>query len=177
MQRTLFNFLHRRKVLIFSIIVVLVCLIFFAFIQGDVLMGKTDLLTMQTAFTVEKMDSILTEWGPAGVTVYLRLMWVDFFFPAAYALALASGITLLAVPHGKTTDKMVLFFMHLPLIAGVCDMIENVFHLFLLQNPHNLPVFPTIISACFASIKWVLLFVSSLTLLAYSFLRFRHRNN
>jgi len=177
MQGSLFNFLHRRRVLIFSIMVVLVCLAAFAFIQGDVLMGKTDLLTMQTSFSVEKMETILAEWAPAGVAAYLRLMWADFFFPAAYALALASGITLLAVPRGKTADKKVLFFMLLPFIAGLCDMIENIFHLFLLQNPQNLPAVPTFISACFASVKWVLLFVSSLTLLAYSFLRFRHRND
>ena len=163
MQMVLFNFLHRRRVLIFSIAVVLLCLVAFAFIQGDVLMGKTDLLTMQTAFSVEKMESILTEWGDDGVAVYLRMMWADFFFPASYGIALASAITLLATPREKTPDRTVLVVMLLPLIAGVCDLVENVFHL---------------LAACFASVKWFLLFFSALSVVAYSFVTFRrHQQN
>ena len=141
-------------------------------------MGKTDLLTMQTAFSVEKMESILTEWGDDGVAVYLRMMWADFFFPASYGIALASAITLLATPREKTPDRTVLVVMLLPLIAGVCDLVENVFHLFLLQNPHSLPVFPTFLAACFASVKWFLLFFSALSVVAYSFVTFRrHQQN
>jgi hypothetical protein len=159
-------------------VVVLLCLVAFAFIQGDVLMGKTDLLTMQTAFSVEKMESILAEWGDEGVAVYLRMMWADFFFPAAYGIALASAITLLAVPRDKTPDRTVLGVMLLPLIAGACDMVENGFHLALLQNPDSLPAFGTFLAASFASVKWFLLFFSALSVVAFSFVTFRrHQQN
>ncbi|MCD6476455.1 MAG: hypothetical protein J7K85_09395 [Anaerolineaceae bacterium] len=175
MRLALFSFLHHRRVLVLSIAVVLLCLAALTFIQGNALLGKTDLFTMQTAFSTAKMETILSEWGEEGVSAYLRMMWADFFFPAGYGIALASAITLLAIPRGEAPNKKVLILMLLPLIAGLCDMVENIFHLFLLQNPQNLPAFPTLLAASFASVKWLLLFASALIIVAYSFLSFRRR--
>ncbi|MCD4753207.1 MAG: hypothetical protein K8R40_09065 [Anaerolineaceae bacterium] len=173
MRLALFLFLHRRRVLILSIVVVLLCLAVFTFIQGDALLGKTDLFTMQTAFSTAKMEAILAEWGTDGVSAYLRMMRVDFFFLAGYGIALASAITLLAIPRGETPNKKVLILMFLPLIAGLCDVVENIFHIFLLKNPQNPPAFPIFFAASFASVKWLLLFASALIIVAYSFLSFR----
>ena len=173
MRLVLFSFLHRRRVLIFSIAVVLLCLAALTVIQGNALLGKTDLFTMQTAFSTVKMEAILAEWGEDGVSAYLRMMWADFFFPASYGVALASAITLLVIPRGETPNKKVLRLMMLPLVAGLCDMVENTFHIFLLQNPQNLPIFPTFLAASFASLKWLLLFASVLIIVVNSFLSFR----
>ena len=173
MRLALFSVLHRRRVLFLSILVVLLCLAALAFIQGDALLGKTDLFTMQTAFSTAKMENILAEWGTEGTSAYLRMMWADFFFPASYGIALASAITLLAIPRSENPNKKELVLMLLPLIAGLCDMVENTFHIFLLQNPQNLLVFPTFLAAFFASVKWLLLFLSALIIVVYSLLTFR----
>lgn len=160
----LHTFLHRRSTLIVSFLILIACLIAFNFIQGDHLRGKTGLFTMQTRFTVESMQAVLTEWGKDGVRAYLNLMWVDFLFPAAYAVFLASAMMR---THNNTHLRAYL----LPLVAGALDWVENLFHLFLLPNAsQTLQPLPTFLAALAASLKWGLLFLS-VGLIAFFLLR------
>lgn len=168
----LHTFLHRRSTLIIPFLILIACLIAFNFIQGDHLRGKTGLFTMQTRFTVESMQAVLTEWGKDGVRAYLNLMWVDFLFPAAYAVFLASAITWAdAGTQSSASVHASLGLFMLPLIAGALDWVENLFHLFLLPNAgQNLPPIPTFLAALAASLKWGLLFLS-VGLIAFFLLR------
>jgi hypothetical protein len=51
-----FSFVQRKSTLILALIVVVLCMAAFAWIQGDALRGKTDLFTMQTAYDVVEMQ-------------------------------------------------------------------------------------------------------------------------
>ena len=154
----LFSFVQRKSTLMLSLLIVILCLIVFAVIQGDALRGKTGLFTMQTAHTVEELQTILAEWGERGVRVYLQLMYADFIFPLAYGLLLSSAIARLTVHDVDENGGNSLFL--LPLVAGGMDWIENIFHIFMLQNPDHLEPLPTLLAAVAASAKWALLGIS-----------------
>ncbi|NSW54170.1 MAG: hypothetical protein HPY85_16840 [Anaerolineae bacterium] len=154
----LFSLIRRKAVRVLALLVVLLCLAAFAIIQGDALRGKTGLFTMQTAYSVESMQAILAEWGEDGVRAYLNMMYVDFLFPLAYAVALSGAIANLTSHEHYEPGGDTLFLA--PLAAGVLDWVENIFHIFMLQQPQALDPLPTLLAALAASAKWALLAVS-----------------
>ena len=176
-MRVLFEKLHSFLVLRTAFVVVFLCVIGFSLITGSALRGKTGFSAMQTTFSVTKMEAILAEWGTEGVSAYLKSMYVDFIFPIAYAITLASAVALISTPKEKAASpaKYALFFFTLPLFAGVCDLMENGFHLIMLQQPQALDVTLTFLAATAASIKYVLMIVTILAIAIYGVQRIRNR--
>lgn len=153
----LFSFAQRKSTQVLSLVIVILCLIAFGIIQGDALRGKTGLFPMQTAYTVDGMQAILAEWDDAGVQAYLDMMYVDFLFPLAYAFLLASAIARLSLANHEDSGSRQFL---IPLVVGALDWVENIFHIFMLQQPAQLHPVPTLLAALAASAKWALLVVS-----------------
>jgi hypothetical protein len=176
-MRVLFEKFHSFRVLRIAFAVVFVCMIGFGIIMGDALDGKTGFAGMQTTFSAVKLEAILAEWGKNGTIAYLNSMYVDFIFPIAYAVALASGVALISTEKEKAAvpTRAVLIFFTLPLIAGVCDIIENVIHLVIIRPLQALPPAPVFVSALAATIKYVLLGTTIIAIAVYAYLRVRAR--
>ena len=176
-MRVLFEKLHSFPVVRTAFIVAIACLMAFGLLQGSALDGKTGIFRMQTAFTIERLGAILQEWGEEGVAAYRRTMYADYIFPLAYGILFASGIALTSTPREKaaTPQKTALVLFTLPLIAALCDLIENSLQLIQLQNPQSLDPTLTFLTALAASIKFILLGVSVAAIAVYGFLRLRRR--
>lgn len=176
-MRVLFEKLHSFPVLRTAFIVAIMCVLAFGLLQGSALDGKTSFVRMQTAFTVERLGSILQEWGEEGVAAYRRTMYADYIFPLAYGVLLASGIALTSTPKEKAAAPRptALFLFSLPLIATLCDLVENSLQLIQLRDPLTLDPTLTFLTALAASIKFTLLGVSIAAIAVYGFLRLRRR--
>jgi hypothetical protein len=92
------------------------------------------------------------------------MMYVDVLFPVAYAFFLASAIARLAPPESGEEHHQRLFLI--PLVAGGLDCVENIFHIFMLQQPAQLAPMPTLLAALAASAKWALLAIAAALILA-----------
>jgi len=176
-MRVLFEKLHSFPVLRMAFIVAIACVMAFGLLQGSALDGKTGIFRMQTAFTVERLGAILQEWGEEGVAAYRRTMYADYIFPLAYGILLASGIALTSTPKEKAAapKQTALFLFSLPLIAALCDLVENSLQLIQLQDPQTLDPTLTFFTALAASIKFTLLGISITAIAVYGFLRLRQR--
>lgn len=176
-MRVLFEKFHSFRVLRVAFAVLFVCMIGFGIIMGDALDGKTGFAGMQTTFSQAKLQLIIDEWGKEGLIAYMNSMYVDFIFPIAYAVALASGVALISTEKEKaaTPEKTALLVFTLPLVAGVCDIIENCFHLLILPNLASFGGGIVFLSALAATIKYVLLAVTILDIAAFAYLRVRAR--
>lgn len=176
-MRVFFEKFHSFRVLRIAFAVVFLCVLGFGLIMGDALDGKTGFAGMQTTFSKAKLQTILDEWGKYGLIAYMNSMYVDFIFPFAYAIALASSVALISTEKEKaaTPTKMALAFFTLPLAAGVCDLIENSFHLILLPNLSAFGGGLVFLSALAATIKFVLMFITILGIAHFAYQRLQAR--
>ncbi|MEE4195292.1 MAG: hypothetical protein V2J07_08855 [Anaerolineae bacterium] len=176
-MRILFEKLHSFRVLRIAFAVLFLCVLGFGLIMGDALEGKTGFAGMQTTFSKAKLQTILDEWGKYGLIAYMNSMYIDFIFPVAYAVALASSVALVSTEKEKaaTPTKMALVFFTLPLVAGVCDIIENSFHLIMLPNLSAFGGGLVFLSALASTIKFVLMFITILAIAYYAYQRLQAR--
>ena len=176
-MRVLFEKFHSFRVLRIAFAVVFLCVLGFGLIMGDALDGKTGFAGMQTTFSKAKLQTVLDEWGKYGLIAYMNSMYVDFIFPFAYAVALASGVALVSTEKEKaaTPTKLALTFFTLPLIAGFCDIIENSFHLILLPNLSSFGGGLVFLSALASTIKFILMGITILVIAFYAYQRLQAR--
>ncbi len=119
------------------------------------------ILDLQLAFRAERLNAVLNAWGEAGVQQYVGSMWLDYLYPLAYSVSLASFLAWLAARPGFW--QLVLFC--LPLLAGALDYVENTLHLLMFAWLLALPPALVFTAALAASAKWLLIAVSLAALL------------
>ena len=123
--------------------------------------GSPGIVALQLAFNKETFASILRQWGPAGIRTYQTVtLWVDSWFPPAYALLLSSLIAVLAVRASGRTARLGRALFALPWLAMTLDWLENGLHLILLRNPANLSAALVLIASLAAALKWGLIAAS-----------------
>jgi len=108
--------------------------------------------------------AVLRQWGEAGVTGYREHLWLDYLFPAAYAIFFASLIAWMDGKRTISTGKIPIIFSF-PLVAGLLDWLENTIHLQLLQNPTAINAVLIFSAFVISSTKWLLLFVTVIYIL------------
>lgn len=176
-MRVLFEKFHSFGVLRIAFAVVFLCVLGFGLIMGDALDGKTGFAGMQTTFSKAKLQTILDEWGKDGLIAYMNSMYVDFIFPFAYAIALASSVALVSTTKENAAEptRLALTIFVLPLAAGLCDLIENGFHLILLPNLASFGGGLVFLSALASTIKFTLMLVTILSIAYFAYLRLQAR--
>jgi len=160
------NFLERmykkmgvaRTVVIFGLLFIISQLSIAMIISS---LGPENMLTLQTTFSKEVFKDILEKWGSEGIQTYKKHFYIDFFHPFIYGIFLSSFFAFLTAGLRKKSLKLYLVVFLLPLIAGLCDIIENTLHLILLSNIDNLSEIMIWISAAFCNLKWLLAFLST----------------
>ena len=176
-MRVLFEKLHSFRVLRIAFAVLFLCVLGFALIMGDALEGKTGFAGMQTTFSKARLQAILDDWGKYGLIAYMNSMYIDFIFPFAYAVALASSVALLSTPKENVAEptRLALTIFVLPLAAGVFDLIENAFHLVLLPNLASFGGGLVFLSALASTIKFALMLITILAIAYFAYQRLQAR--
>jgi hypothetical protein len=116
---------------------------------------KPGMLSLELAFTSERAMAMLTTWGDSGRRLFLQSIVLDFFFPLAYGSWL-SGLLTQATANGSRAG----FLPLLPLIAAVCDVLENLSQIVTVSHYPAFGLFSVTATAGFASVKFLLLLVS-----------------
>ncbi|HQC81475.1 MAG TPA: hypothetical protein PLS67_13320 [Accumulibacter sp.] len=108
---------------------------------------------LQLSFTAESFWHIIEQWGTPGVAIYRAHFVFDNIHPFIYGVFgyLMVAKTPLFAGMPPVVHRTAL--LTLP-IAGLCDLLENAAHNYLLALPHGTdsPIIP--LSAVCSSIKW-----------------------
>ncbi|MBM3180143.1 MAG: penicillin acylase family protein [Chloroflexi bacterium] len=133
--------------------------------------GAPSIFDLQLAFTPQRFQFVMEQWGEAAMQNYVTGMWMDYIYPVAYSLALAGFIAWLTVRPNQPPARWHLTLFSLPLIAGLLDWVENTLHLVMLAVLHSTPFVLVFIASLAAAIKWTLAVISILAIFAFAVLR------
>lgn len=136
-----------------------------------------DIVSFEMTFSVEKMKGYLSDWFQSGqIKLVIINTWLDFIWIVCYSVALFAFCRVIALMfnnmHVSDAFTVALFISFLPILAGLLDMLENIFLLYLLYKNQNgvsdgsvgeIPVFGSSIAAV---VKFALVVISVAFLLA-----------
>ena len=111
------------------------------------------ILDFELAWTPDMINTIFNAWGSTVMLNQVLLHYIDDVFAIVYALF--ASLCILKISR-KSKDRildfgLIMFFM--PILAGICDLIENTNLLFMLNNETSfLPINP-LFASIFAVIK------------------------
>jgi hypothetical protein len=92
-------------------------------------------LALQLAFDKEVGNEIIKSWGSAGRTMFVRWIFTDSLYAAAYSVFLAALISTLLLRKGRQGSRYFQAVVLIALLAGACDWLENTMELAFIQNP------------------------------------------
>lgn len=121
------------------------------------------IFALQLAFTPEAFWRVIDAWGPAGVAVYRAHFTFDNLHPflyGAFGFLAVSRTRLFSRPAGCLYHGALLA---LP-VAGLCDLIENGLHLWLLAHAHGAGGLLVPLSGTCSLLKWGLALFFTLAL-------------
>lgn len=127
----------------------------------------TDILRIQTAFTLESFQSVLRHWSEADRHNFLLHYVFDFFYPWAYGFFF---YFLLEDLPGIAK------FKNLALLAGLSDELENCLHWMLVNRTIDLHPVSIFAGATFSMAKWLLLLFLTVLVIAHLGKRFKQRS-
>jgi hypothetical protein len=161
----------RKPVVVVAGVLAVGFVAFFA-VAGKRAAGVPGIIHLEFAFFKSRFSDIVEQWQKHGLLQGHRIgLWVDLFFPFAYAVFLTGVLGLLTLKPAEEPGTGLMVLLALPLIAGVCDWIENGLHLFLLNDTSRLSEVAIFAAATAASLKWLLIVVSVVAILCRPFRR------
>lgn len=100
-------------------------------------LGFETVMQMQTAMSADEFQSVTQSWASDGL---LHLYWLHFVFdlahPVWYSLLFASCIAFCLNALGSSSRYDFLIFV--PLVAGLCDVVENALHILFLIDADSI---------------------------------------
>ncbi len=152
------NQLSSKKILLIFGVIFLISQAIIGYIIAP--LGMDKLLELQTTFSVATFQQIIQDWKEAGLMgLYFQHHIFDLFLhPIWYSVFLGAGLAL-AIDYAGIGAKYN-WMLLLPFIGGMGDVLENISHLVMLNNPELISGFTVGMSAFFANGKWLLCFVS-----------------
>ncbi len=107
-------------------------------------------------YTAHQLHELFDHYGSIGISDYLKLQWIDMFYPIVYSLLLSS---LLFLFFNEPKPKPIIY---VPFLAAMFDYAENIL---LHSIAESFPVFNNTL-ARFAALctawKWLLIYLSIL---------------
>lgn len=136
--------------------------------------GGHGVFYLQMSFTKPAFEAILAAWGPDGIRLFIKTMWLDYIYPLSYSLLIASFIAFLQRKGEEIRNAWLL----IPFIAGFFDMVENSIHLYILLN-HAFSKSLIMTASTVALAKWLLLLASFGVMMKkwFSFRKKMRKNN
>jgi hypothetical protein len=157
--------LTNRRVVLLALVLNVMAVAAFALWGPSPPAGSPGVVALQLAFTKGTFANIIQQWGPSGVRAYqTSTVWIDSWFPLAYALLLSSLMAVLAARAGGRAARLGHAPFAWPWLAMVLDWLENTLHLILLRNPSDLSATWVLVASLAAAIKWGLIAVTILVL-------------
>ena len=118
-----------------------------------------NIVHIELAFTKEKAQDILNKWQDRMDIVYKSIYW-DFLYLIVYPALL---FLLQWIFSQGFNQKIFYYAKILPIIAGISDFLENITMLYTL---HNITSAIPFITGIFASIKFTLILISMIFIIA-----------
>jgi len=168
-----FKLASHSKFLMISAAVYFLSQITIAQILGP--LGELTVLELQTTFSPVRFLEIINHWQATDLMKhYYAHFTFDHIHPIWYSIFLSSLLAFSMKRDGLNAKYRILLLV--PFIAGFCDVIENLSHVWFLEDLTRLesPVFYIAATACW--IKWVG-FIGSFVFALVSFIRYRLGNN
>ena len=161
LQRIFFKLAHKEIILLAGLSAAVMFLLIHYSSNKYLPENTPGIISIQFCATPETFLAVLGQWGKAGVNGYREHLWMDYLFPAAYAIFFASIISWLDMKKSISTGQIPIFFSF-PLVAGLLDWLENTIHLQLLGNPAVINEIMVFSSFVISLTKWLLLFITIL---------------
>lgn len=118
-------------------------------------LGPLEVLRAQTTLDPSVVETIFARWRAEHLMdAYVRHYFLDFVHPALYAVFLGSSLSLLLDRNRLPDAWNVLLLM--PIVAALCDLVENLSHVAFLADGANLTPAWVVISGVAAITKWLL---------------------
>lgn len=121
-------------------------------------------MELEFAWTVDKMNSILTTWEKANSSLISQEIFVtliDYGFLLTYSTFLACLTLLISRKLLSDQAQLVGFYVTLiPFIAAFFDALENLNLIIMLSSPFNFPSFSPFLASLFALLKFSLLILT-----------------
>ncbi|MBD3227016.1 MAG: hypothetical protein GF329_02425 [Candidatus Lokiarchaeota archaeon] len=155
---------------VIAIVGFIILTIIFRFISPNTNATTYGIIDFELAFTSEQIGIIFNVWNSNPLIFNEQTVGIfldSFLYIPCYALSLLGVSIILSRSFKGKLQKIGLFFAILPIIAALCDIIENMGLLNMLNNYNSyiagtaIDVIPIITSIC-ATIKFLLLFISIL---------------
>ena len=161
LQKFYFKLAHKRIILLAGLSTAVLFLVITSSSKKYLPENAPAIISLQFCASPESFLAVLRQWGKAGVTGYRESLWIDYLFPAAYAIFFASLISWLEKKKTISTGRIPIIFFF-PLGAGLLDWLENSIHLQLLVNPSTVNAVEVFSAFLISSAKWLLLVVTML---------------
>ena len=127
------------------------------------LFSPDNIVQFELAGTTSVATEIINAWEPEGVAKAKTSTYLDFIYIIFYSAAIALGCRVAATySKVQTLGKIAVGFFVLTIIAGLCDVIENIA---MLQTLNEVTQATVSLAAYCAAIKFTLLFVAMLFVL------------
>lgn len=124
------------------------------------LFSPNNIVQFEMAKTTSVASDIISKWGPAGVAIAKTSTYLDFIYILLYSAAIALGCSVAAgYSKNKIFIKVGIALSLLTLVAGTCDVIENIAMLRTLNEIDHVTVS---VAYYFAATKFAILFIALL---------------
>jgi hypothetical protein len=127
------------------------------FIIGSIIhpLGIADALTLQTTFSSHTFKEIASGWIASGqVKLYYRHFYFDNFHPIWYSIFLS--LLIARTFKINNISRKFNFIILTPFVAGFCDLIENMMHLYFLADLQRATPALVALSGTATNTKWFL---------------------
>lgn len=127
------------------------------FASLSALVSTYNVLDFEFAWTADRIATIFTAWGTAGMEAQALGVYWDFLYIIGYGFFISGCILLVSRILSGKYQKLGLYMTITPLIAGIFDLIENINLLVMIQNPASFSAIVPFIASISAVIKFSLL--------------------
>lgn len=118
-------------------------------------LGTAKVLALQTTFSSDTFKAIASDWIASGnVIYYYRHFYFDNFHPIWYSVFLS--LLLARTFKINHVNPKFDFIILTPYIAGICDLIENMMHLYFLADLNRATPMLVAFSGLATNTKWFL---------------------
>lgn len=142
-----------------NVLIVIFTLIYFTsqMIIGSIMhpLGIKDALTLQTTFSSDTFKAIASAWIASGqIGIYYEHFYFDNFHPIWYSIFLSLLIArTFKINH---IDSKFNFVILTPFAAAICDLVENMMHLYFLSDLNRATPLLVALSGTATNTKWLL---------------------
>ncbi len=124
------------------------------------LFSPTNLVQFEMAGTTSVASAIIKDWKPEGVAMARTSTYLDFIYIIFYSAAISLGCSVSSsYSKNEVLAQLGIVFAFLTLIAGGCDVIENIA---MLKSFHEVTQTTVSVSYYFAIAKFTMLFTALL---------------